>query len=101
MLQTKQGPVESTGIAPGGSGGSLERILKPSDGQKALSCSSADADETDIRTIISVYLKNISIPFFIQETNLVIYINPDPSDNLHNAQCSRPKLDGNTRLSLP
>ena len=56
---------------PGGSGTSLERILNPSDGQKALSFSSADADETDIRTITNLYLKNLSITFFIQEANLV------------------------------
>ena len=45
--------------------------------------------------------KDPAIPFFIQKTNLVIYINPDPSDNLHNAQYPRPKFDGNTKLSLP
>ena len=100
-MQTKQVPVESTGVDPGGGGGSLERILKPSDGQKALSFSSADAAETDIRTITSLYLKNLSITFFIQETNSASQINPDPSDNTYNIRCLRIKCDGNTKLSLP
>ena len=47
------------------------------------------------------YFKDPGMPFFIQETNLAILINPNPSDNVHNTQCRRLKFDGNTKLSLP
>ena len=67
VLQGKHsGPVESLSINPEGNFGTY---FSPSDGQKYISFSSADADETDIRTITSLHVNNLSIPFFLLGTN--------------------------------